>query len=78
MGSSGLSSMVVRSTQHEDAIEVLLLLGLVGIDREVLVAERLQVAAEAGVADQRLVARSEPMPSAARIEARSAASFSAS
>ena len=37
-------------------MEVLLLLDLVGIDREVLIADRLQVAPKAGVADQRLVA----------------------
>ena len=42
--------------QHEDAVEFLLLLDLVGIDREVLVADRLQVAPKAGVADEGLVA----------------------
>jgi hypothetical protein len=42
--------------QHEDAVELLLLLDLVGINREVLIADRLQVAPKAGVADQRLVA----------------------
>src|SRR6195256_2505190 len=46
-------------TQHEDAVELLLLLDLVGVDREVLVADRLQVAPKAGVADQRLVALGE-------------------
>jgi hypothetical protein len=43
--------------QHEDAVEFFLLLDLVGIDGEVLVADRLEVAPKAGVADQRLVAR---------------------
>ena len=33
--------------QHEDAVELLLLLDLVGVDREVLVADRLQVAPKA-------------------------------
>jgi hypothetical protein len=42
--------------QHEDAIELLLFLNLVGVDCEVLVADRLQIAAVAGIADQRLVA----------------------
>jgi hypothetical protein len=46
-------------TQHEDAIEPLLFLDLVGIDREVLIADRLQVTPKAGVADQRLVAFGE-------------------
>ena len=41
--------------QNEDAVELPLLLDLVGIDREVLVADRLEVAPKAGVADQRLV-----------------------
>ena len=45
--------------QHEDAVELLLFLDLVGIDREVLIADRLQVAPKAGVADQRLVALGE-------------------
>ena len=42
--------------QHEDAVEPLVLINLVGIDREVIVADRLQVTAIAGIADQRLVA----------------------
>jgi len=42
--------------QHEDAVEPLLLFDLCGIDREVLVTDRLQIAAIADVADQRLVA----------------------
>ena len=45
--------------QHEDAVELLLLLDLVGIDREVLAADRLEVTPKAGVADQRLVALGE-------------------
>jgi len=45
--------------QHEDAVEPLVLLNLVGIDREVIVADRLEIAAIAGVADQRLVAPCE-------------------
>ena len=36
----------VIGAQHEDAVEPLLLLDLVGVDREVLVADRPQVAAE--------------------------------
>jgi hypothetical protein len=35
--------------QHEDAVEPLLLLDLVGIDREVLVGDRLQVAPKVGM-----------------------------
>ena len=64
--------------QHEDAVELSLLLDLVGIDCEVLVADRLEVAPKAGVADQRLVALGELARRAATIEARSAASFCAS
>ena len=45
--------------QHEDAVELRLLLDLVGIDGEVVVADRLEEAAKAGVADQRLVALGE-------------------
>ena len=40
--------------QHEDAVELLLLLDLIGINREVLTGDRLQVAPKAGVADQRI------------------------
>src|SRR5262245_2373416 len=54
MASSGLSSVLVRSTK--EAVELLLLLDLVGIDGEVLIADRFQVTLKAGVADQRLVA----------------------
>jgi hypothetical protein len=43
-------------TQHEDAIEFLLFLDLVEIDREVLIADRLQITPKIAVADQRLVA----------------------
>jgi hypothetical protein len=61
--------------QHEDAVELLLLLDLVEVDRKVLLADRLEIAPKAGVADQSLASwRSN----AATIEARSAASFSAS
>ena len=42
--------------QHENAVEPFLVLDLVRVDREVLIADRLQVAAIAGVADERLVA----------------------
>src|SRR3974377_234976 len=42
--------------QHEDAVELLLLLDLVGVDRKVLLANRLEIAPEAGIADQCLVA----------------------
>jgi hypothetical protein len=42
--------------QQEDAVELPLLLDLIGIDREVLVADGLEIAPKAGVADQRLVA----------------------
>jgi hypothetical protein len=45
--------------QHEDAVELLLLLDLVGIDRKVLVADRLEVAPKAGIANGRLVALGE-------------------
>ena len=45
--------------QHKDAVELVVLRDLVGINREVLVADRLQVTAVAGVADQRLVALGE-------------------
>ena len=45
--------------QYEDAVELVVLRDLVGINREVLVADRLQVTAVAGVADQRLVALGE-------------------
>jgi hypothetical protein len=45
--------------QHEDAVEPFVLLDLIGIDPEVILADRLQVAAIAGVADQRLVALGE-------------------
>ena len=45
--------------QHEDAVELGVLLGLGGVDGEVAVAFGLEEAAEAGVADQRLVALGE-------------------
>jgi hypothetical protein len=41
--------------QHEDAVEPLLLFDLCRVDREVLLANRLQIPAVAGIADQRLV-----------------------
>jgi len=44
---------------HEDAVELPLLLDLIGIDGEALGADRLEVAAKAGVADERLVALGE-------------------
>ena len=43
--------------QHEDAIEPFPLLDLIGIDREVILDDRLQVAAITGVADRRFSAR---------------------
>src|SRR6478735_2724170 len=45
--------------QHEDAVEPFLLLDLIGVDREVILADRLQVASITGVADQRFVALCE-------------------
>jgi hypothetical protein len=48
----------VVGTQHENAVELLLHLDLVWIDREVLLADRLEIAPKAGVADQCLVALS--------------------
>ena len=51
-GAAGLDAAIAAVW---DGVPVLLL-DLVGIDREVLVADRLQVAPKAGVADQRLVA----------------------
>ena len=42
--------------QHEDAVELLLLLDLSGVDREVLLADGLEIAAIAGVADESFVA----------------------
>src|SRR5207245_3835834 len=47
-------------TQHEDAVELLLLLDLIAIDREVIFADCLQVTPITGVAHQRLVALGEP------------------
>ena len=41
--------------QQQNAVELLFVLDLVEIDREVLVADRLEVAPKVGVADQRLV-----------------------
>ena len=64
--------------QHEDAVKFLLLFDLVGVDREMLVADRPQIAPKAGVADQCLVALGELRSSADTIAARSAASFAAS
>ena len=63
--------------QHEDAVEFFVLLDLIRIDPEVILADRLQAASIADVADQRLVLAS-CRSSAAMIEARSAASFAAS
>src|SRR3974377_193221 len=57
MASSGVRSVLVRSTK--DAVKFLLLLDLVGVDREVLVADRPQIAPKAGVADQCLFALGE-------------------
>ena len=54
MASSGVRSVLVRSTKTPSNFGVLLGLGV--IDGEVIVADRLQEAAIAGVADQRLVA----------------------
>src|SRR5262245_59712107 len=45
--------------QHEDAVELVLRLDLFGVDREVLLAERLEIAPKARVADQCLVALGE-------------------
>src|SRR5215475_6428622 len=45
--------------QHKDAVELLVLLDLVGVDREVRVADRFEIAAKADVADQCLVALGE-------------------
>jgi hypothetical protein len=45
--------------QHEDAVELGVLSDLVGIDREVIIADRPEVTAIAGIADQRLVALGE-------------------
>ena len=45
--------------QHEDAVEFFVLLDLIGIDPEVILADRLQVASITGVADQRFVALCE-------------------
>ena len=64
--------------QHENAVELPLLVDLVGVDGEALAADRLEVAAKAGIADECLVTLGELTPNAATIEARSAASFSAS
>ncbi len=47
--------------RHEDAVELLLLFDLGGIDREVLVADRLEITPVAGVDHQRLVARTRPV-----------------
>ena len=44
---------------REDTVELIVLHDLVGIDREVIIADRLQVTAVAGVTDQRLVALGE-------------------
>ena len=64
--------------QHENAVEPLLLFNVCSIDREVLLADRLHIAAVADIADERLAAPLELPLSPATIEARSAASFSAS
>jgi hypothetical protein len=64
--------------QHEDAIELLLLLDLVGIDGEVLIAHRFQVTPKAGVADQRLVAFRQLALQRGEDRGAMAASFSAS
>ena len=64
--------------QHEDAVELPLLLDLVGIEGEALAAGRLEVAAKAGIADSALSPLASWRSNAATIEARSAASFSAS
>src|SRR6516162_961644 len=45
--------------QHEDAVEPFILLDLIGVDREVILADRLQVASITAVADQRFVALGE-------------------
>jgi hypothetical protein len=45
--------------QHEDAVELALLLDLVGINRKILLADGLEIPPNTGVADQRLVALGE-------------------
>jgi hypothetical protein len=45
--------------QHEDAVELALLLDLVGINRKILLADGLEIPPSTGVADQRLVALGE-------------------
>src|SRR5450830_461920 len=64
--------------QHEDAIEPGVLLGLGAIDDEALLAGGRQAAAITAIADERLVALLQLPFEAARIAARSAASFLAS
>jgi hypothetical protein len=57
MASSGLRSVLVHSI--EDAVEFFVLLDLIGIDPEVILADRLQVASITGVSDERFVALCE-------------------
>ena len=45
--------------QHKDAVEPFVILDFGLIDREVILADRLEVAAIAGIADERLVAPSK-------------------
>jgi hypothetical protein len=62
--------------QHEDPVQPLVLLDLVAIDREVIVADRFQVTPV--LPTSALSPLASWRSSAATIEARSAASFSAS
>jgi hypothetical protein len=64
--------------QHEDAVEPLLFLDPFGVNCEMIFADRLEVAAVAGVADKSLVALRELTLQGGEVETRSAASFSAS
>src|SRR5215469_17825524 len=55
--------------QHEDAVELLVLLDPVGINREMIVANGLEITAVPGVADQRFILAS-CRSKAAKIKAR--------
>ncbi len=60
VGEHGLERVEIGiGAQYEDAVELLLLLDLVGVDGEALAADRFEVAAKAGIADERLVALGE-------------------
>src|SRR5271157_3440346 len=56
MASSGLRSVLVRSTKMPSSF---CSSSIVGIDRKVLVTDRLEIAPKAGIADQGLVALGE-------------------